>query len=186
VNTFKKAAISGSIVAASLVGGFVGAQSIGTAGAQSNTSATTATTAPSTSSGSTAPQGQAPQGQAPQGQPPQGNVDPTKGGHQANGITEELLTGDTAAKVTAAAKKAVPDGTIQRVETDAEGDAYEAHVQKADGSLVTLKFDKDFKLTATEDGPSGPPQGAPTGPNGAPAPNGQDGQNGQNGTTAGN
>jgi hypothetical protein len=165
VNTFKKAAISGSIVAASLVGGFVGAQTIGAAGAQSNSSGTTATTVPS-GAATTAP--------------PQGGFDPSKGGHQANGITEELLTGDTAAKVTAAAKAAVPDGTIQRVETDAEGDAYEAHVQKADGSLVTLKFDEDFKLTATEDGPGAPPQGAP---NGAPAP---DGQNGQSGSTAGN
>ncbi len=35
----------------------------------------------------------------PRGQPPQ--MDPSKGGDQANGITETLLSGDTATKVTA-------------------------------------------------------------------------------------
>jgi hypothetical protein len=76
------------------------------------------------------------------------------GGHTANGITETILTGDTAAKVTAAAQAAVPGAAIERVETDAEGAAYEAHMVKADGSQVTVKVDKDFNVTATEDGPS--------------------------------
>jgi uncharacterized membrane protein YkoI len=70
----------------------------------------------------------------------------------ADGITETLLTGDTADKVTAAAKAAVPGATIQRVENDAEGATYEAHVQKADGSLVTVKLDASFKVTSVEDG----------------------------------
>src|SRR4051812_41248881 len=44
--------------------------------------------------------------------------DPSKGGHVGqNGTKEELLTGDTAAKVTAAALAANPGGTIERVET---------------------------------------------------------------------
>ena len=46
--------------------------------------------------------------------------------------TEQLLTGDTASRVEAAAKAANPGGaTIVRVETDAEGAAYEALIRKA-------------------------------------------------------
>jgi uncharacterized membrane protein YkoI len=66
---------------------------------------------------------------------------------------EALLTGDTAAKVTAAAQAAVPGATVDRVETDAEGSPYEAHLTKSDGSHVTVKVDASFKVTATEDGP---------------------------------
>ena len=80
------------------------------------------------------------------------NFDPTKGGHVANGVTEALLTGDTAEKVKAAALAAVPGGTIQRVENDAEGSPYEAHMTKADGTEVTVKVDSNFKVTSTEDG----------------------------------
>jgi hypothetical protein len=79
--------------------------------------------------------------------------DPTKGGHVGqNGVREELLTGDQADKAKAAALAAVPGGTIERVETDAEGDAFEAHMTKADGSHVTVKFDSNFNVTKTESG----------------------------------
>jgi len=75
---------------------------------------------------------------------------------------EALLTGDTATKVTAAAQKAVPDGTIDRVETDAEGSPYEAHMTKSDGSQVTVKVDADFNVTGVETGMgAGGPHGAP-------------------------
>jgi hypothetical protein len=47
---------------------------------------------------------------------------------------------------------AVPGGTIIRVETDSEGSPYEAHVRKTDGSVVTVKVDKDFKVTSTVNG----------------------------------
>jgi uncharacterized membrane protein YkoI len=70
----------------------------------------------------------------------------------AHGPGEELLTGSTASKVEAAALEAVPGGTIIRVETDDEGAAYEAHVQEADGSVVTVKMDEDFTVTETIDG----------------------------------
>ncbi|HSW79961.1 MAG TPA: hypothetical protein VLG47_04250 [Candidatus Saccharimonadales bacterium] len=84
--------------------------------------------------------------------------DPTKGGHiGANGTKEELLTGDTAAKATAAAKAAEPGATIIRVETDAEGAKYEAHMKKSDGSMVTVKMDANFKVTSVEDGMGGGP-----------------------------
>jgi uncharacterized membrane protein YkoI len=77
--------------------------------------------------------------------------DHSKGGHQANGITEQLLTGDTAARVEAAAIAAHPGATVQRVETDAEGAAYEAHIRKADGTTATVKLDASFNVTATEE-----------------------------------
>jgi len=80
-----------------------------------------------------------------------------------HGPGETLLTGDAAAKVTAAAKKEVPGATVIRVETDSDGAAYEAHMQKADGTFVTVKFDKSFNVTGTEAGFGGPgPGGAPS------------------------
>ena len=45
-----------------------------------------------------------------------------------------------------------PGATAQRVETDADGDAYEVHMTKADGSIVTVKLDSSFKVTQTVDG----------------------------------
>jgi uncharacterized membrane protein YkoI len=75
--------------------------------------------------------------------------DPSKGGHQANGKTETLLTGDTAAKVKAAALAKIPGGTVLRVETDADhGSPYEAHVQKSDGTQVEVLVNSDFAVTA--------------------------------------
>ena len=89
--------------------------------------------------------------------------DATKGGHVgANGMKEELLTGTTASSITAAALAAQPGATIERVETDAEGAAYEAHMTKADGTHITLKFDSSFNVTATETGgPGGHGHGGP-------------------------
>jgi hypothetical protein len=43
-------------------------------------------------------------------------------------------------------------GTVYRVETDSGDAAYEAHVKKSDGTLVTVKFDKNGNITAVEDG----------------------------------
>jgi hypothetical protein len=139
MNRTRKAVVGGALAACTLLGGGIGAALLnGTANAQTSTSTTAA---PSTA-----------QPAPPSGQPP-ANFDPTKGGHVANGITEVLLTGDTADKVRAAALAAVPGGTIQRVENDAEGSPYEAHVTKADGTHVTVKVDSNFKVTSTEDGP---------------------------------
>jgi hypothetical protein len=41
------------------------------------------------------------------------------------------------------------------METDAEGDSYEAHVTLADGSRATVKLDESFAVTATDTGPDG-------------------------------
>ena len=56
------------------------------------------------------------------------------------------------AKATAAAEAAVPGATAQRAETDAEGAAYEVHMTKSDGSVVTVKLDASFNVTSTVDG----------------------------------
>jgi hypothetical protein len=69
-----------------------------------------------------------------------------------HGPDETLLTGTTASKVKAAALQAVPGGTIIRVETDSDGSPYEAHVTKSDGSVVTVKIDKNFNVTSTING----------------------------------
>src|SRR5690349_2534305 len=58
--------------------------------------------------------------------------------HAAPG--EVALTGAKAATARAAALKAVPGGTIERIETDSGDAAYEAHMTKADGTQVTVKF----------------------------------------------
>jgi len=135
MNPLRKALLAGAVLASTAGGGVVGAAFLnGTATAADTTTSTTAAPA-ADSTDATRP-----------------DVDPSKGGHSANGVTETLLTGDEAAKVKAAALEALPGATVERVETDAEGAKYEAHVTKADGSRVTLKFDASFKVTATEDG----------------------------------
>ena len=131
--------VTSALVAGSVIGG------AGIAHAASNDSSSTG----SSSTGSATAQA-----------PPQGQ-DPST---MTNGPGETLLTGTEADQVTAASKAAVPDGTIIRVETDNEGSAFEAHVKKADGTIVTLKFDSSYKLTDTIDGFGKAPQGqAPSG-----------------------
>lgn len=136
MKTPRKALLASSVLGAMAVGGMFGATVL--APTASNAATVSTTAASSSQSTSTGPSGAA--------------FDPTKGGHTANGITETLLTGDTATKVKAAATAAVPGGTIQRVETDAEGSKYEAHMTKADGSEVTVKVDTNFKVTSVDTG----------------------------------
>jgi uncharacterized membrane protein YkoI len=81
-----------------------------------------------------------------------------------HGPDETLLTGTTASRVKAAALQAVPGGTVIRVETDSDGSPYEAHVTKSDGSVVTVKLDKNFKVTSTINGfGAGPRQSGSSG-----------------------
>ena len=66
---------------------------------------------------------------------------------------ETLLTGDTAAQVRKAALAKV-SGTIERVETDADGNAaYEAHMARSDGTRVTVYVDKSFDVVSVKSGP---------------------------------
>ncbi len=105
-------------------------------------------------------------------------------GSRPNRPNETALTGDTAAKVKAAAEAAVPGGTVLRVETDSDGSPYEAHVQKADGSLVTLKIDSSFKVTDTIAGGGGNcPRGGRGGPGDDDGSNGSSGSSGSSGNS---
>jgi uncharacterized membrane protein YkoI len=126
----RKLLLGGAMGMTALAGGALGASFLGVAGADTSTTAAANSTAAA----------------------PQSPPDWSRGGHQANGKTETVLTGDDAAKATAAAEAAVPGATAQRVETDADGDAYEVHMTKADGSIVTVKLDSSFKVTQTVDG----------------------------------
>ena len=67
---------------------------------------------------------------------------------------EQLLTGETADKVTAAAKAKEPTATIERVETDSDG-VYEAHMVRADGTHITVQVGADFQVTNVSEGGSG-------------------------------
>jgi len=127
-----------ALVAAGVVGGGV------LAGTLSATAATgTSTTAPSATSSTPAP---------PSGGPGFGQGRMGPGGAQPMRSDEKLVTGADAATLKAAALKAVPGGTVVRVETDSGDAAYEAHMTKADGSLVTVKFGKSLAVTSVEDG----------------------------------
>ena len=132
MNRTRKAIVGAAMLGITLTGGGA-ALLAGTASAQTDSSSSTATAA------ATAPAAPA-------------LPDPSKGGHTANGITETLLTGDTATQVSAAAQAAVPGATIDRVENDAEGATYEAHMTKADGSKVTVKINADFSVASIEAG----------------------------------
>jgi hypothetical protein len=133
MNMFRKAGLSAMLVGATIAGGAIGASVVGTASAQTGSSSSSSSGSSSSGSTATAP-------------------DPSQGGHTANGITETLLTGDTATQVTSAAQAAVPGATVDRVENDAEGATYEAHMTKADGSKVTVKVNADFSVASIEDG----------------------------------
>jgi len=77
---------------------------------------------------------------------------PGPGGAQPVRPDEKSVSSAAAATLRAAALKAVPGGTVYRIETDAGDGAYEVHMKKADGSLVTVKFDKNLKVTKVESG----------------------------------
>ena len=129
MNRTRKAIVGAAMLGITITGGSA-ALLAGTASAQTASSSSTAT-APATAPAL---------------------PDPSKGGHTANGITETLLTGDTATRVSAAGQAAVPGATIDRVENDAEGATYEAHMTKSDGSKVTVKINADFSVASVEAG----------------------------------
>jgi hypothetical protein len=85
------------------------------------------------------------------GQRPGGHVDESK----SQRPDEQLLTGDTASKVRAAALAKYPGATVLRVETDSDG-VYEAHLTTSDGQRVTVEVDKAFKVTGEESTPARP------------------------------
>jgi uncharacterized membrane protein YkoI len=78
----------------------------------------------------------------------------SNGNGSAQRSDETALTGDTAAKVKDAALAETGGGTVERVETDADGHAaYEAHILKSDGTRVTVYVNKQFEVVGTDSGP---------------------------------
>ena len=157
-----------ALVAAGLAGGVIIAGAMGAAA-----NAATTTPSPAATSGTT---GGATGGSGASGTMPQ---HPTGDQSKPQRSDESLLTGDTAAKVTAAALATYPNATIQRVETDSDG-VYEAHVVTAAGDWVIVQVGKDFTVTGTQQPGMGGPGGGHGGPgNGAPGvdpdPNDNDG-----------
>lgn len=139
-----------ALVSAGIAAGAIGATALGASAttAGSGTTAGTAATSSTSTAAPTAPSG-APSG-APKGAP---------GGRPANAhgaasvrSDEKVVTGSTAATLKAAALKAVPGGTVYRVETDSGDAKYEVHMTKADGTEVTVKFDANLEQTAVETG----------------------------------
>jgi hypothetical protein len=121
-----------ALVGAGLAAGAIGATAIG-ASAQS----ASAPSPSSTASASTAPS------EAP---------DRGHGGPGPGRSDEKAVSASVAARLKAAALKAVPGGTVDRIETDAGDAVYEAHMTKADGTRVTVKFDKAYDVTKVESG----------------------------------
>lgn len=145
---------AGLLAAGTVVGGVL-------AGTVSASAATTASASPSAVSSSTASSSTA---TAPQGPRGPGGATPVRS-------DEKTVSTASYATLKAAALKAVPGGTVYRIETDAGDGAYEAHMTKADGSRVTVKFDKNLAVIKVEQGmgqgdpshggPAGGPAGAP-------------------------
>jgi uncharacterized membrane protein YkoI len=77
---------------------------------------------------------------------------PSQGGATPVRSDEKSLNASQTATLKAAALKAVPGATVYRVESDAGDGVYEVHLTKSDGSLATVKFDKNLAVTKIESG----------------------------------
>jgi len=136
--------------------------------AAGNSASAASTPTPTTSSSAAAPGARAPADTA----------TPVRPGEKAE-------TGTNLTTLKAAALKAVPGGTVFRVETDADGSTYEAHMTKADGTHVTVKFDANLKVTAVQAGMGSGGPGRPGGPGGGAHLEGQGGPAAGTPTTSG-
>jgi len=136
-----------ALVGAGIAAGAIGATAIGASAQGSNTGS-----APAAAYGASTPSG------APSGAPARGGSDrggPGRGGPggaQPVRSDEKSVDGATSAKLKAAALKKVPGATVIRVETDSGDATYEAHLKKSDGTLVTVKFDKNLAVIGVEAG----------------------------------
>jgi hypothetical protein len=123
MNPLRKVAIGGTLAAAALAGGALGATLFGTANAASTSN--TSTTAAAATAAQTQPSF-----------PPHGSAE-----HEGQ---EKAVTGDAATKAQAAAVKSVGSGTAGAVTTDFTGNGYEVTVTKPDGSQVDVHLDNSF------------------------------------------
>ena len=123
---------AGALAVGLVAGGYGIANAAGGSGSTTTTPSTGGTLPPALQQAAGAPQG-------------------TQPGWGPQRSDETPLTGDALAAVTKAAQAKVPDGTIVRVETDADGHAaYEAHMTKSDGSLVTVYVDTSYDVVSVE------------------------------------
>ena len=133
-----------ALIGAGVIAGAIGATAFGasavTTGSSSSSGSSSSTSAPNSTS-TQAP----PMGNHPGGRPGPGGANPVRS-------DEKSVTSAQEATLKAAALKAVPGGTVIRIETDAGDGVYEAHMKKADGTLVTVKFDKNLAVTGVESG----------------------------------
>jgi uncharacterized membrane protein YkoI len=138
VNRTRKARIAGMtglIAAGAIAGGVLASTAGASAATTSSTAATTAATPAATSA--TAP------------------TNPTVTDPKSSTPVrsdEKAVTAAIAATLKTKALAAVPGGTVYRIETDAGDATYEAHMTKADGTLVTVKFDANLNVTSVETG----------------------------------
>jgi hypothetical protein len=134
--------VRSGIIALAVLGAIaVGASAIAGAASNSGTTGATGGQGSSGNSGTTA-------------RPP----DPATLSH---GPGETLLTDGTLSQVKQAALAKVAGATVIRIETDSQGSPYEAHLRKSDGTEVTVKVDKQFNVTAVQNGfGGGPPPGS--------------------------
>jgi len=153
----------GLLAAGTLAGGILAGTLSASAAQASSSTASTSSTASSTSVSAaataatvaaTVPGRPGSAGANGSGPPPAG-----VGGSTPVRSDEKSLSAADAALAKAAALKAVPGGTVYRVETDAGDGTYEAHMHRADGTLVTVKLNASFAVTKVE---SGMGQGDPT------------------------
>lgn len=135
----RRVGIKVALIGVGIAGGVV----LGTAISAGAT--TTSGTGTGSSSGS-------PSSTAPQNGPASNGKSLDHGGASPVRSDEKSVSSALAAKLKAAALGAVPGGSVYRVETDAGDGTYEAHMTKADGSLVTVKFDKSGNVTKVETG----------------------------------
>ncbi len=144
-DTIKKVLMAVAAISALALGGSAIAGAVSKDGSTTTQQSDTATQDGGTGSGNSAP----------------ADREKLAGGGQRS--DETLLTGSTATQVTNAALAEVPGGTIERVETDADGHAaYEAHMVKSDGSRVTVYVDEQFNVVSVE-ASGGPGDHAPQG-----------------------
>jgi hypothetical protein len=145
------------LVAAGVVAGGVLAGTLGASAATSSTSSPSGT--PSSESGTA--------------QKPPANAH----GSAPVRSDEKAVSAALTAQLTQKALAKVPGAKVYRVETDAGDAAYEAHMTKADGTEVTVKFDKNLNVTAVETGmgKGDPMNGGPNGAAGRGGPGGPGG-----------
>jgi len=118
-------------VAAAMVGG--GAIAVAATSGSSTSGSTNTASPPAPPAGAPAPR------------------DPSQSFHTLNGRAEKPLSGDTRAKVQAAALAKV-SGTVERVETNVDSSApYEAHIRKADGTEVEVQVNGDYTVAAVNE-----------------------------------